>query len=65
MLQRELWAKLTHDTNFERGSVVSLRYIFTSPPEEKKKKGTAHSASAEDRRNAHMLCPMSVRYQYQ
>ena len=34
MLQRELWVKLTHDTKLERGSVVSLSFIFTNPPED-------------------------------
>ena len=35
MLQLELRVKLTHDTRFERGSVMSLSFMFTSPPEDK------------------------------
>ena len=38
MLQRELWAKLTHDTKFEHESVVTSSFIFTGPLEDKKKK---------------------------
>ena len=38
VLQRELWVKLTHDTNLERGSVVSSSFIFTNPPEDMKTK---------------------------
>ena len=29
---------MTHDTNFERGSVVTLSFIFTNPPEDIVKK---------------------------
>lgn len=38
MLQRELWVKLIHDANFERGfAVVRLSFIFNSPLEDEKK----------------------------
>ena len=37
LLQRELRVKLTHHTKSARGSVVSLTFIFTNPPEYKKK----------------------------
>ena len=36
VLKRKLRVQLTHDTKSERGSVVSLRFIFTTPPEGKK-----------------------------
>ena len=38
MLHRELRVKLTHDTKFKCGSVVSLSFIFTNPPEDETKK---------------------------
>ena len=38
MLQREVSAELIYDTKLKHGGEVSLRFIFTNPPEKKTKK---------------------------
>lgn len=42
LLQRERWAKMTHDTSLEGGSVVISRLIFTSPPEDETNRQKLH-----------------------
>ena len=37
MFKQEVSVKLTHDTKYERGSEASLSYIFTNPPEGKRR----------------------------
>ena len=51
-MQRELWVKLIHDTNIERGSfsVVTSSFIFTNPPEDERKKNKKNRFHSQEAR---------------